>query len=87
MDNQELAAKKFYNLLEELADVYVMTLKSGTSEESAFNITRDAIFKFTNDLTKAANMARVVIAIAAKKYGNYNQYQKEDMKTILNLAF
>ena len=86
MAQAEAFAEKFTDVLERISIAYEHSLREGVPERITFETCRDAFVGILGvDLVRAANLARVVIAMVGARYGQ-QVYSREDFKQILELA-
>lgn len=93
MNNQptpaEQAAESFLDMLTETGAIYAYAAaRSNMDQAVVFAVLRDELAKQLDvSPLRAANMARMAIAMGVKKLGCPAQYNIDEMKVIFNKAF
>lgn len=86
MNEREAAAKLVENMTE-VGEAFMYGLSQGLDQNELCDSMRDALIERGFPAVKAANLVRLVIEMASRKFTGKSHYGDENVKRLVELAF
>jgi hypothetical protein len=85
--NEQEAAEKVVGNMAEVGEAFMYGLSQGMDQKELCDSMRDALIERGFPAVKAANLVRLVIEVASRKYLGKSHYGDENVGRLVELAF